>query len=304
MLILLSLALADDVQVGGAIDLAGGSDFTGDSGVGLGLRQVEGDLRVEGENVGVELQLDTAAVLTGDGLFIYSLGPERLVGEGFGKGWRLAGGVYQAPFRMESVDPWRNALVTPSLVSRRVPGAMLGGELTLGGPVASVVLVAGGQPYTTNVFDLDQAGPMPFLAGARGEFDVEVVELGLGAWAGGINGAPFGGLEAGARLDLLIVGAEAEIVTDLRDDHALSLQGEIWPDGLFSPVTRVEFASEGFGVAVGASSTIADIVKLKAEASYQAGNAGVYLEAAVFSKWPGDDTPRAGDTSTKRRSTD
>ena len=60
-----------------------------------------------------------------------------------------------------------------------------------------------------------------------------------------------------------------------------------------------------FGVDV--ASTLFDILRLKAEASYQAGAPGVYLEVAVFSKAPSDDdrygrpTPLFAPTSTPKR---
>ena len=296
MILALSSAYADEVQVGGAVDFLGGLDTNRDNAV-IGLRQLEGDLRAEGQALAFEVQLDTAATFTGDGVFLYALGPERLVGEGFGKNWRVALGVEAAPFRMESVDPWRNAMVTYTLLSRHVPASVLGGSFVLGNQQASLTLLAGGELATTNVFALDTLGPVPFVAGARGKFDVEIVEIGLGAWAGGQGQPVFGGLEVGARVDAGLVGAQVEAVSDFRSVYAVSAQGEVFPGGLMSPVARVEFAPEGFGVGAGLSSTLFDVLRLKAEATYQAGAAGVFLEAALFSNWPGDDAPRGGNAA-------
>jgi hypothetical protein len=305
-LLLASLASAE-TMLGGAVDLAGGV-CAGDpcSNAGFGLRQAEGDLRTEGEHAAFEVQADLAAQLTGDGLFIPYFAPERLVGEGFGERWRVSGGVFQGPYRIESVDPWRNPFVTPSLVSARVPGAIVGGDAELGSPVASVEVFGGVLPATVNVFDLDQfsANGLPFIGGLHGRVDIAVVSLSGGAWFGGSPASPgFGGAEIGGRMDLLVVGAYADFTGDFAGHGAGLLGAEIWPNGLFSPGSRLEFDSErGFGFAVGASSTIADLLRLKAEASYQDGGAGVYLEVGIYSAWPDDDVhhPRARQKSVRK----
>lgn len=296
MLLLVASAHADELRVGGAVDVVGGVDAESGAAV-VGLRQLEGDLRAGSGALAFELQLDTAATFTGDGVFLYALGPERLVGEGLGKDWRLSLGIEKAPFRVESVDPWHNALVSYTMLSRHVPDSVLGAALVLGPPQTNLTLLAGGQLGSTNVFAFEQWTPMPFLVGARGKFDVDAVELAAGAWAGGLDRFELGGLELAARVDAGLVGAQAEVVSNLSTAHAASVQGELWPRGLLSPVARVEVATEGLGVAAGLSSTLFDLLRLKAEAGYQAGAAGIYVEAAVFSAWPGDDAPRGGDTS-------
>lgn len=285
-------AFAADVQVGGALDLVGGITACEGCPVQLagGLRQAEGDLRVAEGHLAFELQLDTAASLDEDGVFIYLLAPERLAAEGFGDHYRVAGGILQAPFRVESVDPWPGPQVMPSTFSRRVPGAYLGGELTAHSDVVGGTLIVGAQPPTTNVFELDElsGAPLPFIAGLRARVMTGGVDVGGGAWVGGgLDGFGFGGAELGTRVAVDIVAAYGDITSNFRDIHSVVLGTELWPDAVVSPSARVEFdAPAGFGVAVGVGSTLFEILRLKGEVSYQMGNPGVYAEVAVFSKWP------------------
>ena len=285
-------AYAAEVQVGGALDLIGGLTACDGCPVQLagGLRQAEGDLRVAEGQLAFELQLDTAASVNGDGVFIYLLSPERLVAEGFGDNYRVSAGIFQAPFRIESVDPWPGPQVTPSLLSRRLPAAILGGEVTVHSQVVGATLVVGAQPATTNVFELDEGygAPLPFLAGLRGRVVTGAVDVGGGAWfGGGLDGIGFGGAELGARVDVDIVAAYGDVTSNFQSTHCIVLGTELWPTSVVSPSARVEFdAPEGFGVAVGVGSTLWEILRLKAEASYQAGNPGVYAEVALFSTWP------------------
>lgn len=285
-------AAAAEVQVGGALDLIGGLRACEGCPVQLagGLRQAEGDLRVAEGHLAFELQLDTAASLDEDGVFIYLLAPERLAAEGFGDNYRVAGGILQAPFRIESVDPWPGPQVMPSLLSRRVPGAYLGGELTAHSDVVGGTLMVGALPPTTNVFELDDVAgaPLPFIGGLRARVMSDGVDVGGGAWVnGGLDGFGFGGAELGARVNANIVAAYGDVMSNFRDVHSVVLGTELWPDAVVSPSARVEFdAPAGFGVAVGVGSTLFEILRLKGEVSYQAGNPGVYAEIAVFSKWP------------------
>lgn len=286
------VAVAAEVQVGGALDLVGGVTACEGCPVQLagGLRQAEGDLRVAEGHLAFELQLDTAASLDEDGVFIYLLAPERLATEGFGDNYRVAGGILQAPFRVESVDPWPGPQVMPSLLSRRVPGAYLGGEFTAHSEVVGGTLIVGALPPTTNVFELDELSgqPLPFIAGLRARVMTGGVDVGGGAWVGGgLDGFGFGGAELGARVDVEIVAAYGDVTSNFRDVHSVVLGTELWPEAVVSPSARVEFdAPAGFGVAVGVGSTLFEILRLKGEVSYQTGNPGVYAEIAVFSKWP------------------
>jgi hypothetical protein len=296
MLLLLSAfspAHAADVELGGAIDLIGGIALEGDAPVGaVGLRQAEGDLRVGGKDLAFTMQLDVAATFSGDGIFLYSITPERLAAEGGGRGWRLQGGIFPSFFRMESVDPWRNNAVRPSLASARLPGTILGGAAELGDNRGGVDLLIGARPSTVDVFRIDD-GPvgLPFVAGARGRLGFDPVRLAGGAWFGGDLGAlGFGGMEIGVDANLGVVAPYGEFVSDLQDGHAGFLGADLFPDGLVSPGARVELDSDrGFGFGVGAASTLFDILRVRAEASYQAGSPGVYVEVAVFSKAPVDD---------------
>ena len=306
-MLLLSFAssLAADTQVGGAADfIAGIAVGEGGGALTLGLRQAEGDIKVGSDDFAFEAQVDVAATFSGDGILLYSIAPERLLIEGGGRGWKAWGGVFPGFFRLESVDPWRNQMVTGSLASALVPGAILGGGAEFGGPSAWVNVMVGALPATVDVFRLDDTsmGPMPFSAGARGRFDVQSVHFGGGAWFGGdIAALGFGGLELGGAIDLGVVSPYGELVTDLRDEHAGQLGADLFPDGAVSPGARVELDSHrGFGVAVGVASTLFEILRIKGEASYQAGNPGVYLEVAVFSKWPADDDRYGRPTATTR----
>ena len=310
LLLLAAPSFAADAQLGGAVDFIAGVTVGEDGGAAaLGLRQAEGDIKVGGQDFAFVTQLDVAATLSGDGLFLYSLAPERLLIEGGGPSWKAWGGIFPAFFRMESVDPWRNQMVTGSLASARVPGAILGGGVEFGGPTAWLDLLVGARPATVDVFRLDDVGlgSLPFIAGARGRFDIQVVHFGGGAWFGGDFAAlGFGGMELGGNVDLGVVSPYAELVTDLQDGHAGFLGADLFPSGVVSPGARVELDSaRGFGVGVNVASTLFDILRLKGEASYQAGNPGIYLEVAVFSKAPIDDdrhgrpTPPTGPAVTK-----
>lgn len=294
LLIPLSAALAGNATVGGAIDLVAGVNLAPGAAVGsFGLQQAEGDVLVGGKEFSFELQLDAAATLSGEGLFVYSLAPERLTVGGGGRGWRAWGGIFPGFFRLESVDPWRRQFVVASMASGHVPGAVLGGGGEFGGPKASVAVLLGVQPATVDLFRVDDVGfgALPFIAGARGRVQVSSVELAGGAWfGGGLGGLGFGGLEVASVVDLGVVVPYGELVTDLSTSHAGHLGADLFPDGVVSPGARVELDSaRGFGVAVGAASSLFEILRIKAEASYQAGAPGVYLEVAVHSKAPVDD---------------
>lgn len=293
LLLLLHPAFAADTQLGGAVDLLAGVSVVGDGAVGsFGLRQAEGDLQVGSREFSFVTQLDLAATVSGEGIFLYSIAPERLYVQGAGRGWTLQGGVFPGFFRQESVDPWRNSMVSNSLASARTPGAILGANAALGGPKAWAELMVGFAPSTVDVFRFDDAPvALPFIAGARGRFDLGTAHLSGGAWfGGGFGSLGFGGLELGGDVDLGVVDPYGEFVSDLRDGHAGFLGADLFPSSPVSPGARVEFDSQrGFGVGVDVASTFFDILRIKAEASYQAGNPGVYLEVAVFSKAPIDD---------------
>ena len=292
LLLLVVPSLAADTQIGGSADFIAGI-AVGEGGMALGLQQAEGDIKVGDDDFAFEAQVDVAATFSGEGILLYSIAPERLLIEGGGGGWKAWGGVFPGFFRLESVDPWRNQMVKGSLASSRVPGAILGGGAEFGGPAAWVDVMVGALPATVDVFRLDDTGmgPMPLIVGARGRFDVQSVHFGGGAWfSGDIAAIGFGGLELGVAIDLGVVSPYGELVTDLREGHAGQVGADLFPDGAVSPGARVELDSQrGFGVAVGVASTLFEMLRVKGEASYQAGSPGIYLEVAVFSKWPADD---------------
>lgn len=288
-------AAAPNVELGGAIDLMAGVSVGEEGAVGaFGLRQLEGDIRVGSREFAFNTQLDIAATFSGDGIFLYSIAPERLVVEGGGQGWQLEGGIFPSPFRMESVDPWRNNAVVTSLASQRLPRAILGAGAQLGDNRGGVDLLLGAQPSTVDVFALDD-GPvsLPFIAGARGRLAIQPVRIAGGAWFGGNLGAlGVGGMEVGIDANVGVVCPYGEFVSDLREGHAGFLGADLFPDAVVTPGARVELDSQrGFGVGVGAATTLFDILRMKGEANYQAGNPGVYLEVALFSKAPIDDDP-------------
>lgn len=289
-------AAPPNVELGGAVDLMAGVT-TGEGGAvgSFGLRQLEGDLLVGGDEFAFNAQLDIAATFSGEGIFLYSIAPERLVVEGGGKGWKLEGGVFPGYFRMESVDPWRSNGVVTSLAARRLPATILGAGAQLGDNRGGVDLFLGAQPSTVDVFKLDD-GPvaLPFIAGARGRIGIQPVRIAGGAWFGGNLGAlGVGGMELGFDAALGVVTPYGEFVSDLRDGHAGFLGADLFPDAVVTPGARVELDSQlGFGVGVGAATTLFDILRLKLEANYQAGHPGLFLEVALFSKAPIDDDPR------------
>lgn len=311
MLLLLpvSVAFAGNATVGGAIDLVAGVQVAPGVAAGaLGLQQAEGDVHWGSESFWFDAQIDAAATFSGEGVFIYSLAPERLALGGGGRSWRAWGGIFPGFFRMESVDPWRSQFVRPALATARVPGAILGAGAEFGGPKAGVSLLVGAQPSTVDLFQIDD-GPvsLPFVAGARGRVTLSAVEVAGGAWfGGGLDSLGFGGLELGTAVDLGVVVPYGEFVSDLRQGHAGFVGADLFPDGVVSPGARVELdAVRGFGVSVGAASSLFDILRIKAEASYQAGAPGVYLEVALHSKEPVDDdrfgrSPRPAPARTPR----
>ncbi|MSQ00325.1 MAG: hypothetical protein EXR71_00355 [Myxococcales bacterium] len=294
LLLLLTTALAGNAEVGGAVDLIAGVAFAGQTNVAsFGVQQAEGDLKVGGDGFAFVMQLDMAATLSGDGLLLYSLAPERLTVEGTGRGWRAWGGVFPGFFRLESVDPWRRQAVVASMASARVPGAVLGGGADFGGTKGGVSLLLGFSPATVDVFRFDDIGPssLPLLAGARGRAMFSMVEVAGGAWfGGGFDAFGFGGLELGSVIDLGVVVPYLEFVSDLSAGHSGFVGADLFPAAIVSPGARVELDSvRGFGVGVSVASTAFEILRLKGEASYQGGNPGVYLEVAVMSKAPVDD---------------
>ncbi len=294
LLLLLPSALAGNAEVGGAVDLIAGVAFAGDTSVAsFGVQQAEADLKVGGDGFAFVMQLDTAATVSGDGLLVYSLAPERLTVGGGGRGWRAWGGVFPGIFRLESVDPWRRQAVVASMASARVPGAVLGGGADFGSAKGGVSLLLGFAPATVDVFRLDDVGPtsLPLIAGARGHATFSTVEVAGGAWfGGGFDALGFGGLELASVIDLGVVVPYVEFVSDLGEGHSGFVGADLFPTAIVSPGARVELDStRGFGVGVSVASTAFEILRFKGEASYQAGNPGVYLEVAVMSKAPVDD---------------
>lgn len=288
VLLLPRLASAVDVQVGAGIDVMSATSLEG-AGTGLQLRQLEGDIQLGSETVTARLDLDIAATIW-DGqtlLPVYALGPEQLTVRWQPSDFFAQGGIAPAPWRLDRVDPWDRALVSTALVERLVPGSVLGAEAGFDNGAVVVRGVGGADAPAFDFLHLGALGPTTFrpILGAHAQAGVGIVDIGGGGWWRPLENSLAGQL--GARADFGIVGAFGEIVGGTGNLAGGQIGASIWPSGIVSPSARVELVlGAGPGIAVGVTSTLVEVLKLKAEASYQAGYAAAYLEASLAAPWP------------------
>ena len=143
--LLQSPANAADVEVGGGIDLVAGVVHppAGAWSSAGGVRALEGDLQVRGGAVTFEAALDASATFAMPLPIVFALVPEQLTLTGdTGPVW-ISGGVAPAPWRIEAVDGWDNALVTWSAAHRGyLAGSLLAVEVGGGTPERGVSAIA------------------------------------------------------------------------------------------------------------------------------------------------------------------
>lgn len=309
LFVLIGVARAAEVDVGGAVDAAGVVTST-DAGVGTvtGL-QAEGDLRLNAGALVVEAQIDALTTHRGGAANVFDLFPDHppwlvalrpevlVVGVDAG-GVALDAGIAPAPWRVEAVDGWDNAMVTWNGLEGAVPGEVLGAHLRLGGGEGSVTIVGGmdggvdglrmersfGGDRTDAQDAFHLGGGWAPVVGIHGSWthDRSFVGGGVFAWPGGDGGA----LEAGGRAHLGTVALQGDAIVGWYGPVAFSAQAELFPDGLVAPAVRATYVDRALGGSLGVRVNATDHVAVKAEAGVAGGVPFGALEAAVFSGLP------------------
>ncbi|HNC94950.1 MAG TPA: hypothetical protein PKW90_02435 [Myxococcota bacterium] len=291
-----------EVDWGAALDVQAAA-FIPDSGpvqTAAGW-QAEGDLAVYPDSFRLMAELDFGGGI--GTLFpatLVYLSPERLsVRVGIKKFW-FEGGVLPPPWGMESVDPWRNALVSWSALRRpgagaiqgaygpdgMVPlGSLIGGGLGIGDQSWGIMGLAGlDLPSGINLIGqpLEDLRGSQLLVGGHAWYQERRVTVSGGLYAHPIDQTPLT-FDLGAQVrpkDFWITG-EGSVST--AGDLGFMLLGELLPNGRVSPALRLELTrAEGPGAALGVTGNIADFFRLKAEVRYAQRTPSLWAEATLF----------------------
>ena len=247
----------------------------------VGVREIEGDLQVGLDELLVRADLQVDMVQAGDSLSVRP-GVEQLIVAWEGVGLRAGGGIAMAPWRVESVDRWENALVNPWVgTARLAPAQLVGGVARYGTDSNHVQALVGFDTHgilgVGNLPDMDA----PVLGvNAR---------VGLGKKAGSnrvVAGAwmtpgtdRLGGVQVGARADVLAAAVQGEFVGLSDGVVGGQLQAELMPALPFAPVVRGSWVDGTPGASVGARFKIPFVVA-KAEASWEPGRYAGWVELA------------------------
>lgn len=284
-MLLTSLAWAADVTVGGAVDAMGGLVMNGDAVGGIAsLRQAEGDVQLGDEGLNLRLDLDVSLTWNGE-VGLAGVGPEWLAVRGQTQEFRAVAGFFPAPWHGEARDPWMEPLVTLSPTDDVLPRALAGAGGGFGSEKVGLDFLAGleGPPVELVAPESIRLSGQDAILGLHGFVDTEAVDLGGGFYTLPWRASPFGA-QLDVRADIGVVRLFGEGVWG-ESRFGGQLRGEVWPDGMLTPVARVEYLQgSGPGFAAGISSVWEKIVRAKLEASYRAGTPGVYAEVALFSE--------------------
>jgi hypothetical protein len=283
-------ALAADVELGGGVDLvagvvhppAGAWTSTG------GVRELEGDLLVRTDAVEVEAALDLSATVAVPLPVVFAIVPEQLTVTGdAGPVW-IMGGITPAPWRIERVDGWDNALVSWSAEHRNyLTGSLLGAEVGAGTPERGVAGVAG----------LDMGRGLDFLGNVGGTLTTAPLVVGVYASdredtlfiEGGVFASPdvpsITG-QVGASCDIDAVRLAAQLVGGWHAPFGGHVEVDLFPDQVVVPVARVEYFARQVGGTVGVGIRPRPFLAFKAELGYADGAPQAWVEAAVFRPWP------------------
>ncbi|MDP2312717.1 MAG: hypothetical protein Q8P41_07415 [Pseudomonadota bacterium] len=280
---LVSDATAADLTLGGGVDLAAGVVHAPGAWTGqAGMRQAEGNLTVtEGGFEGV-VALDARVGLLP--VVLFSLVPEQLtVGGDTGPVW-LQAGIAPAPWRVEAVDGWDNALVTWSMADRRaLPGSLLAAEVGVGSRDRGVAFIGGldlGQ-------GLDLLGGVggavvsaPLIAGVHGRVGGDGVRVAGGVFAWPDRPAVVG--EVDATLDFEGWRLIGQVTGGWNAPFGGHVELDVLPEGIVTPVLRGELLAGVPGAAAGVRVRPVPWLFLKGEMAYADGAPQGWVEAAVY----------------------
>ncbi len=274
--------LAADVGFGVALDTTAAATRSGGvNDTAVGVREVEADVQFGLDEllVRADVQLDVAQ--DGDAVSVRP-GVEQLLVAWEGVGLRAGGGIAMAPWRVESVDRWENALVNPWVgTARLTPTQLVGGVARYGTDSNHVQAMAG---FDTH--GILGAGRLP-------DTDAPVLgvnaRLGLGKKAGSnrvVAGAwmtpgseRLGGVQFGARADVLAAAVQGEFVGLSDGVVGGQLQAELMPALPFCPVVRGSWVDGTPGASVGARFKLPFVVA-KAEGSWEPDRYAGWVELA------------------------
>ena len=292
---------AADTSLGAAVDLAAGAWSGGeDIATAAGVREVEGDLRVRADAFTARVDMDLGVVVGDGGAWIGLVRPEQITVGMAGKGARLDAGLAPAPWRIESVDRWENALVnTWRGTEALAPGQVVGGTLTLGS-AANHLAVVGGMDMGPGLNLLDGAATQGAVLGLH-------AQAGLGdktrsnRLVGGFWWRPGaeipGGVQVGFRADVAIAALQAEAIGRSDGVFGAQIQGEGFSRLPVTPVGRLSWLGTQPGVAAGLKVRPVPGIALKAEAGWENDQLAGWVEAAA---WIGASEPKAERKSGKK----
>ncbi len=289
--------LAADVGFGVALDTTAAATRSGGvNDTAVGVREVEADVQFGLDEllVRADVQLDVAQ--DGDTVSVRP-GVEQLLVAWEGVGLRAGGGIAMAPWRVESVDRWENALVNPWVgTARLTPAQLVGGVARYGTDSNHVQAMAG---YTTDglVGPVGRSYRAEQPDGAAPAFEKRSMlpvlgvnaRLGLGKKAGSnrvVAGAwmtpgseRLGGVQVGARADVLAAAVQGEFVGLSDGVVGGQLQAELMPALPFCPVVRGSWVDGTPGASVGARFKLPFVVA-KAEGSWEPDRYAGWVELA------------------------
>ncbi len=286
MLLLLGVAAAADVTAGGGAEVAAGVVHAPGAWHGEAGGQVEGALSVTEGAVDFDAAID---VRLGLPPLVAGVVPEvlRIRGE-VGPVW-LGAGFAPAPWRVEAVDGWDTALVTWSADQRHLlPGAMAGVEVGIGSPERGVAFIGA----------LDLGSGLDLLGDVGGQFVYAPLLFGVHGRVGGdgvvINGGVFGrpdspsiAAQAGAVMDFDSLRLAVQATGGWNATFGGHVQAELFPEGVATPVGRVELVGTQLGGAVGVVVRPVRWLDLKAEAAYADGAPQGWVGVAAWGETKG-----------------
>jgi hypothetical protein len=295
-------AHAVDTSFGFAVDAVAGGGSTGNGPQAYaGLREVEGDLGIVANAFRARANLEVGVAKSGDAMTLTLLRAEHLT-VGLDTGSLVADvGVSVSPWRIESNDPWQNALVTNFTGTRAVPAQILGGSVSKGTRSVYAQAIAG-YAYGGNGVDFANGTPeggtrIVGVFGAAGlGAKANSTRISGGVWTHPGTGGD-GGFQLGARVDVALLAVQTELVGTFDGILRGQLEAEALSRLPFTPVARLSW-DEGPGVAMGARIKPFPLVALKAQGAWEREQFSGWVEAVVYTipdplhRRERDDAPR------------
>jgi hypothetical protein len=296
-------AQAADVTVGGGADAIVGALVQGGGVVAAGgLREVEGNARLQAGAVRARLDVDLGLDFGGGALVGGVQIEHATVGVDAGTA-SLDAGVAVSPWRVESVDPWERAFATEWGGAARAPGQILGATLGFGRPDAGVALVGGlgigsatggSGVWTAGMYgdgaELDAVGGFagvagaPLVLGAHGRLAQssapDATRLTGGAWIP-VRSPGAGGVEVGGRWVGEPVALQAEGLVTFDGGARAVAQVEVFPGDKVRPSLRGGWDGGPLGALVVGVAPVEWLI-VRAEAGYARGTPSGWLDVAAF----------------------